>query len=174
MESSGKYNKWKPGFIKMMQKYVFTRNRHLLKIIAIKQRNVLSSPYAPPINFALYRAGPRKQELEREEVAQVKMTAASKLPITDWSSPRVFVPKNNGSLRFCVRYRRPKAVTVRDSYPMPLLNECIDCIYEAKMLSTSNASSGRSKTEINEWEINKTAFVIYNMLQKFPRKLFGF
>lgn len=42
------------------------------------------------------------------------------------SSPCLLVPKSNGTQRFCTDYRRVNAVTKPDSFPLPLMEDCID------------------------------------------------
>lgn len=44
----------------------------------------------------------------------------------EWGSPVVFALKKYGSLRFCIHYRRLKAITIRDAYPIPRMDDCLD------------------------------------------------
>jgi hypothetical protein len=52
---------------------------------------------------------------------------------SEWASPIVLVAKPDGSTRFCVDYRKLNAITVRDSYPLPRMYECIDSLGDAKI-----------------------------------------
>lgn len=74
MQFSEMYDKWKPDFIKMVQKYESRWDEHLGGTTLAKHRIFLKSSRAPLINSALYCAGPKEQELYREEVAQTKKT----------------------------------------------------------------------------------------------------
>ncbi len=45
-----------------------------------------------------------------------------------WSSPCILVPKSDGSMRFCTDLCNVKALTKIDYYPLPRLDDCIDCV----------------------------------------------
>ena len=53
-----------------------------------------------------YRAGPTQRELERKEIQSMLDKGVIEPANTEWASPIVFVPKPDGTLRFCVDYRR--------------------------------------------------------------------
>lgn len=52
-----------------------------------------------------------------------------------WESTVVFVPKKDGAMRFCVHYQKLNAVTVRDSYPLPRMEEYIDSLGDDTFLT---------------------------------------
>ncbi|GFV26536.1 retrovirus-related Pol polyprotein from transposon 297 [Trichonephila clavipes] len=45
-----------------------------------------------------------------------------------WSSPVVIVRKKDGSLSFCLDYRRLNQVTKKHVYPLPRINDTLDCL----------------------------------------------
>ena len=59
-----------------------------------------------------------------------------------WSSPIVLVRKKDGSLRFCVDYRKLNAVTQFDSYPLPRIDETLDHLSGAQWFTTLDLISG--------------------------------
>ena len=89
------------------------------------------------------------------------------------ASPVVLVPKSDGSLRFCVDYRRLNAMTIRDSYPLPRMDECIDSLGEASVFSTIDCNSGYWQIPVEEEDRDKTAFVCHAGLYRYKRMPFG-
>ncbi len=85
-----------------------------------------------------------------------------------WASPVVLVPKPDGMLRFCVDYRKLNAITVRDTYPIPRMDECIDSLGSAKIFSTLDCNSGFWQIPIGEKDRDKTAFVWHSRLYRLP------
>ena len=76
-------------------------------------------PGARPVHAQPYRAGGRAREVEQEEIEKMLTQGVIEPAISEWASPIVLVPKPDGSLRFCVDYRRLNAITVPDTYPLP-------------------------------------------------------
>ena len=58
----------------------------------------------------------------------------------EWAFPVVLVSEPDGTMRFCVDHRQLSEVTVRDVYPLPHMDDCIDVCGDAKVFSTLNCN----------------------------------
>ena len=126
-----------------------------------------------PVHSQPYRAGPTRRAKEKEDLQEMLDAGVIRPSSSEWASPIVYAPKADGSLRFCVDYRRLNAITVRDAYPIPRMDECIDSLGHAKVFSTLDANSGYWQTNIRPEDIPKTAFTTHHGLYEFVRMPFG-
>ena len=76
-------------------------------------------------------------------------------------------------LRFCVDYRKLNEVTIKDSYPLPRIDELIDTIGAAKWFTTMDLASGYWQVRVKEKDRPKTAFVTRYGLYEFNVMPFG-
>ena len=67
-----------------------------------------------------------------EENLQKGFIVASSSP---FASPILFVKKKDGSLRFCVDYRKLNALTRKDRYPLPLIDETLAQLSQARIMT---------------------------------------
>ena len=58
-----------------------------------------------------------------------------------WSSPIVLVKKKDGTLHFCVHYRRLNSVTKGDTFPLPRMDDILDQLGDCKFFSTLDLKS---------------------------------
>ena len=68
------------------------------------------------------------------------------------------VEKKDGSLRMVVDYRALNEVTIKNKYPLPMINDLFDQLQGAKVLSKIDLRSGYHQLKIREKDIPKTAF----------------
>ncbi|GMF35081.1 unnamed protein product [Phytophthora fragariaefolia] len=68
------------------------------------------------------------------------------------------IRKLDGGIRFCIDYRKLNAVTVKDSYPMPLIDDILVVLSGATLFSTMDIASGYWNMPIQENSASKTAF----------------
>ena len=66
--------------------------------------------------------------------------------------------KKDGSLRMVVDYRGLNEVTIKNKYPLPMINELFDQLQGAKVFSKINLQSGYHQLKIRVHDIPKTAF----------------
>ena len=78
-----------------------------------------------------------------------------------WASPIVLVPKRDGSLRFCVDYRKVNSITKKDVYPLPRIDDILDTLSEARYFSTLDLASGFWQIEMDPATREKTAFITH-------------
>ncbi|KAG3044380.1 hypothetical protein PC122_g24858 [Phytophthora cactorum] len=68
------------------------------------------------------------------------------------------IRKRDGGIRFCIDYRKLNAVTVKDSYPMPLIDDILDVLGNAKLFSTLDTASGYWNVPMDPDSAEKTGF----------------
>lgn len=130
-------------------------------------------PGAKPVFQPPYRAGPRQRELEKMEIDKMLEADVIEPSTSEWAAPIVFAPKKDGSLRFYVDYRRLNAVTIRDSYPIQRIDECIDSLGSAEIFSTLDCNWGYWQIGIDECDRHKSAFTSHRGLFQYKRRPFG-
>ena len=62
--------------------------------------------------------------------------------ISPWASPIVLVRKKDGSMRLCVDYRKLNAVTRKDAYPLPRVDDTLDTLSGSKWFTALDLISG--------------------------------
>ena len=98
--------------------------------------HVIETGEARPIRMAPYRV-PHVYCRQVEEELEYMLAAGIVEPSTsNWAAPIVLVKKKDGTLRFCVAYRRPNSQSRVDPYPMPRVDDLIDKLGHARYLTT--------------------------------------
>jgi hypothetical protein len=78
--------------------------------------------------------------------------------VSPWGAPIIFVKKKDGSLRLCIDYRDLNRATVKNRYPMPLIDDLFDQMKGASVFSNIDLRSGYHQLRIKEGDIPKTSF----------------
>ncbi|GFX46344.1 retrovirus-related Pol polyprotein from transposon 297 [Trichonephila clavipes] len=126
-----------------------------------------------PINQRAYRVSPTERRIIHEEVQKMLDEGIVQPSESPWSSPVVLVRKKDGSWRFCVDYRKLNSVTKKDVYPLPRIDDTLDCLKGAKFFSSMDLRSGYWQIEIDEADREKTAFITPEGLYEFKVMPFG-
>jgi hypothetical protein len=131
------------------------------------------TPGAKPAYSQPYRAGAKARETESVEIHRMLRAGVIEPAMSEWASPVFLVPKPDGSMRFCIDYRRLNTVTVRDSYQLPRMDECIDSRGDARVFSSLDCNSRYWQIPVSPQDKEKTAFTSHEGLFQFLRMPFG-
>ena len=121
---------------------------------------------------------PRRQplkykEAEKEHVKQMYEDDLIEPASGPWASPILFVRKKDGSLRFCVDYRKLNSVTIKDAHPLPRIDDCFDSLAGAKWFCVMDLASGFWQVKVAKGHRPKTAFATKSGLWQWKVMPFG-
>ncbi len=120
-----------------------------------------------------YHLPEHKKNVVREELKAMLNLGVIEESHSDWASPIVLVPKTDGSVRFCVDYRKVNAVSKFDAYPMPRVDELLDRLGAARFYSTLDLTKGYWQIPLSPLSKEKTAFTTPFGLHQFVTLPFG-
>ena len=90
-----------------------------------------------------------------------------------WSSPIVQVTKADGSIRFCIDFRKVNSVTKKDAYPLPNIGDALDTLSGSRYFCTLDMASGYWQIKMHEDSKKYTAFSTHRGLYQFKVMPFG-
>ena len=137
---------WKPGY---------------LGEISATEHRIELYPDSKPIRQAPYRQGHKARDITSSEIAKMLDAGVIEPASSEWASPVVLVPKKDGSLRFCIDYRRLNMKTVADAYPLPRMDDCLDFLGGSAIFTTLDCNSGYWRIPVAPEDRDKTTFTTY-------------
>lgn len=96
----------------------------------------------------------------REHLRDMLKAGAIRESSSPFSSNVVLVRKKDGSLRFCIDFRRLNNLTVKDAYALPRIDETIDSLIGSKYFSKLDLRSGYWQVPLRESDKANTAFTV--------------
>ena len=127
----------------------------------------------PPIYSKPYRLPLTKRKIVDEEIDRMLEEGIIEASDAPWSSPICIVPKPDGKWRFCCDYRKLNQITVRDSHPLPCIQDILDGMAGAKIFSTVDLKAGYHQIPMHPDDKDKTTFTCHRGLYRFNRMSFG-
>ncbi|UYV84067.1 hypothetical protein LAZ67_X001053 [Cordylochernes scorpioides] len=107
-----------------------------------------------PIRRMPYRVSPAERRIIQNEVDKMIEADVIQPSESPWASPVVLITK-------------------KDVYPLPRIDDALDCLREARMYSTMDLKTGYWQIEIDEEDREKTAFITPDGLFEFKVMPFG-
>ena len=127
-------------------------------------RPLKQSPRKPP--FAA-------RDAEDEILNEMLEAGVIEPSMSPWASPVCLVKKKDGTYRFCVDYRRVNAVSKKDAYPLPDIQDALDNLRGSKYFATIDLLSGYWQLGMTDRAKECSAFCTRRGLFQFTRMPFG-
>ena len=112
-------------------------------------------------------AGEEEAHLEKMLKAGVIQESTS-----EWAAAPVLIRKRDGTVRWCIDYHALNELTVKDNFPLPLVDDCLKTLSGNMWFSKLDANSAYWQVKIKE-DRKKTAFITKYGLFKHVRMGLG-
>jgi hypothetical protein len=119
----------------------------------IELKEGFTPPFGPLYSLSRHELEALKEWLEENLSKGFIRTSSSPA-----ASPILFVKKGDGSLRLCVDYRGLNEGTIKDRYPLPLIQETLMRLSRAKYFTKLDVRGAYNLVRMREGDEWKTAF----------------
>lgn len=98
-------------------------------------------PGTRPVSIAPYRLFRHFQEELKKQLDDLLSKKLIQHSVSPWRAPVLFTKKKDGSWRMCIDYRGLNAVTIKNKYPLPRIDELFDCLKGPRVFSKIDLQS---------------------------------
>lgn len=126
-----------------------------------------------PVAYRPYKLSHQEKLKVREIIKDLLDKGVIRESQSQYSSPIILVKKKDGSDRMCVDYRALNRLTIKDRYPMPLIDDHIDRLGKFKFFTSLDMATGFHQIPIDENSIHKTGFVTPEGHYEYVKMPFG-
>lgn len=126
-----------------------------------------------PIHQRPYRLPEAMKAVVRQELDKMLAQGVIEPSLSPWASPVVLVEKKDGSVRFCIDYRKLNAISAFDAYPIPRADEAIERLGDAQYITSLDLTKGYWQVPLGEDAKLKSAFITPFGLFQFKVLPFG-
>lgn len=158
---------------KHLKVFDFSKSGKMPLIPASRTRHRINTASAHPVRQKPYRVSPSERNIINEQVQEMLGKGVIQESASPWAAPVILVKKKDGTWRFCVDYRRLNSVTKKDVYPLPRIDDAIDCLHSASYFSSVDLRAGYWQIPMHPDDKEKTAFVTPDGLYEFNVMPFG-
>lgn len=126
-----------------------------------------------PIVYRPYRLSHNEREQVRKTIDELLQNDIIQESKSDYASPILMVKKKSGEQRLCVDFRALNNKTIKDRFPLPLIEDQISNLSGNSFFTTLDLASGYYQIPMAEGSRHLTGFVTPDGHYEFKRMPFG-
>ncbi|GKC31103.1 putative reverse transcriptase domain-containing protein, partial [Tanacetum coccineum] len=115
-------------------------------------------PGAMSVAKSPYRLAPSELEELSGQLKELQDKGFIRPSSSPWGAPVLFVNKKDGSFRMCIDYRELNKLTIKNRYPLPMIDDMFDQLQGSQYFSKIDLRSKYHQMRVHEDDIPKTAF----------------
>lgn len=112
-----------------------------------------------PVNYRPYKLSHDEKLRVRGIIKDLLDKGVIRESNSEFASPIILVKKKDGTDRMCVDYRALNAITIKNRFPLPLIEDHIDRLGKAMYFSSLDMATGFHQIKMDPNSVKKTAFV---------------
>lgn len=113
-----------------------------------------------PIKQRFYSVSPAVLFELNKEIDRMLSLGVIEESKSSWNSPITLVRKSNGKVRLCLDARKVNEVTIKDAYPLPLIDGLIGRLKDTKYISSIDLKDAFWQVPLAKDSRDKTAFTV--------------
>lgn len=126
-----------------------------------------------PIYQSPRRLSPLEKNIVDQQIEEWTHQKIIQPSTSDFASPIVLAKKKNGQYRLCIDYRRVNKKIIKERYPLPLIEDQIDQLKEAKLFTSLDLKNGFLHVDVHRDSQKYTSFVTPRGQYEFLKMPFG-